>query len=144
MRCIVKKMTSFTLLSECILSMGLMCAVAAAQMNVAEVTGVVADPAGGVVAHASVTAVNAESQATFVSFTDDAGHYHLAPLPPGDYSLKVSAEGFQQAVEPHVTLHAGDRASQAFRLAVGQKTQVLVVEGVPGLLQTESAQVRAG
>jgi Carboxypeptidase regulatory-like domain len=113
-----------------------------AQMNVAEVAGVVDDPSGGAVVRASVVAVSTETNVKFASVTDAAGQYRLVQLPPGEYSLTVTADGFQQAAEQHVVLHAGDHASQPFMLSVGQKTQVLVVEGVPGLLQTESAQLK--
>jgi hypothetical protein len=127
---------------RCCLFAWLLSGAAFAQMNVAEVAGVVDDASGGAVARASVVAVSAETNLKFASVTDDAGQYRLAQLPPGEYSLTVTADGFQQAVEHHIVLHAGDRVSQQFMLAVGQKTQVLVVEGVPGLLQTESAQVK--
>jgi hypothetical protein len=100
------------------------------------------DASGGAITHASVVAVSAETNLKFTSVTDDAGKYRLAQLPPGEYSLTVTADGFQQAVEQHIVLHAGDHATQSFMLAVGQRTQVLVVESVPGLLQTESAQVK--
>jgi Carboxypeptidase regulatory-like domain len=119
-----------------------MCATAAAQINVAELSGLVADPAGGAIQRAAVTATNNETQLKFAALTDDSGQYHLSQLPPGDYSLAVAAEGFQQALQQHFVLHAGDRASQTFTLAVGQKTQILIVEGFPGLLQTESAQLK--
>ena len=124
------------------LLVGLLAGAAFAQMNVAEVAGIVGDPSGGAVARASVVAVNAGTNVKFASVTDDAGQYRLVQLPPGEYSLTVTADGFQQAIEQHIVMHAGDRVSQPFMLAVGQKTQVLVVEGVPGLLQTESAQLK--
>src|SRR5450631_1996107 len=85
-----------------------LCALAVAQMNVAEVSGVIEDPAGGAVGHAVVTAVNTETQLKYASVTDDSGRYRLAQLPPGDYSLRVSANGFEEAVQRHLILHAGE------------------------------------
>ena len=66
----------------------------------------------------------------------------MAGCRTGDYSLSVGADGFQKAIEEHVILHAGDRISHSFTLNVGQRTQVVVVEGTPGQLQTESAEVK--
>src|ERR1700691_3388416 len=107
---------------RCCLFAWLLSGAAFAQMNVAEVAGVVDDASGGAVARASVVAVSAETNLKFASVTDDAGQYRLVQLPPGEYSLTVTADGFQQAVEHHIILHAGDRVSQPFMLAVGQKT----------------------
>jgi hypothetical protein len=115
--------------------------VCSAQMNVAQITGTVQDMAGGAIADAVVTAANAETNAKFVSATNTSGTFVLAAVPPGDYSLTVSADGFQEA-EKSVTLHAGDRASNNFTMTVGQHTEVLVVESGPGQLQTESAAVK--
>jgi len=110
-------------------------------MNVAEIRGVVQDILGGVIVHAAVIAVNAETKVKFASETDDSGHFHVATLPPGDYRLMVSADGFQQALR-NFTLHAGDRLSENFTLTVGERTQVVIVEGGPGQLQTGSAEVK--
>jgi len=124
------------------LCVSLICTASEAQMNVAEITGVVQDMAGGAIPHASVTAANVETNLKFRSATDHTGRFRVAELPPGEYSVYVAADGFQQAVQQHIVLHAGDRVSQNFTLTVGEHTQVVVVEGEPGLLQTESAQVK--
>ena len=118
-----------------------LCAAGVAQMNVAEVSGAVDDMSGGAIAHAAVTAVNTETNVRFVSGTDDSGHFQVAELPPGDYSLTVNADGFLQA-QQQFTVHAGDRIGRNFVLTVGQHTQVVVVESAPGQLQTESAEVK--
>jgi hypothetical protein len=65
------------------------CALSSAQMNVAEIAGAVQDMSGGAIIHASVTAVNTETNVKFTSATDDSGHFRVAELPPGDYSLTV-------------------------------------------------------
>lgn len=117
-------------------------AVTHAQMNVAEITGEVQDMSGGAIVHAAVTAVNAETNVKFASTTDYSGHFQVAELPPGDYSLVAIADGFQQAIQQHVVLHAGDRVSRNFVLTVGQRTQVVVVESAPEDLQTGSAAVK--
>ena len=89
-------------------------------MNVAEITGAVQDMASGAIVRAAVTAVNAETNVKFASVTDDSGHFQVAELPPSDYSLSVTADGFQQALQQHIILHAGDRVRQKFTLIVGQ------------------------
>jgi len=111
-------------------------------MNTAEVSGVVQDVTGGVIVHAAISALNTETGVKFAAVSDDSGRFQVGELPPGDYSLSVGAEGFQQAIAEHVILHVGDRISHNIILSVGQHTQVVVVESGPGQLQTESAQVK--
>ena len=119
---------------------GLICLAVAAQMNVAALRVAVEDASGGMVSHAAITAASAEVSAKFAATTGDFGETNLTALPPGEYTLTVTADGFEQAVRQHVVLHAGDRASQRIVLTVGQQTQALIVEGSPGLLQTASAE----
>jgi hypothetical protein len=76
------------------------------------------------------------------SATDDSGRFQVAELPPGDYSLSVTADGFQQALQQHIILHAGDRVRQNFTLIVGQHTEVAIVESDAGLVQAESAEMK--
>ncbi|HEY6341164.1 MAG TPA: TonB-dependent receptor [Bryobacteraceae bacterium] len=119
-----------------------LCVVTRAQMNVAEIAGEVQDMAGGQIVHAAVRAVNTETNVKFASTTDDSGHFQVAELPPGDYSLTASADGFQQAIREHIVVHAGDRIRANFVLNVGQHTDVVVVESALGELQTGSAAVK--
>ena len=120
----------------------IMCAVAHGQMNVAEITGEVQDMLGGAIIHAQVTAVNTETNLKFASTTNDSGHFQIAELPPGEYSIAASADGFQRTIQDHIVVHAGDKISKNFVLTVGQRTQVVIVEGTPGELQTGSAAVK--
>src|SRR5579871_5919283 len=122
---------------------GVLCVLAvSAQMNVAEIAGSVEDVSGGAIVHAAVSVVNAETNLRFASTTDTSGHFRFAALPPGEYSLTIGADNFEQATERHITLHAGERIIRDVTLKVGQRTQVVVVESGPGNLQTESAEVR--
>ncbi len=115
---------------------------APAQMNTAEIGGVVKDASGAVVAHATITAVNSATRLKFNATTDDSGQYLLAPLPPGEYSVAAGAQGFKQAIQENIPLYAGQQVSLNFALGVGEQTEVLIVEGAPPLLETDSAQVK--
>jgi Carboxypeptidase regulatory-like domain len=113
-----------------------------AQMNTAEISGIVRDPASEVIANAALVAINVATQLKFTSSTNGVGEYLLAQLPVGDYSLTVSAPGFKQLVVSNVTVHSGDRLRQDFQLAVGGRTEVLIVESAPDVIQTESAEIK--
>jgi hypothetical protein len=110
-------------------------------MNVAQVGGVVTDPAGDAVAGAVVTATNAATGAKAIESTGRGGEYLLLTLAPGTWSVSVSATGFRQTTLKGVELHAGDRMELPFSLVIGEKLQTVVVEEVAGLLETESARI---
>ena len=111
-------------------------------MNTAEVNGTVKDIAGGTIANATAVAVSAATRLNFTAVTNEAGEYLLPQLPVGDYSITVSAAGFKQAVASNIILHVGDRVRQDFQLSVGERTEVLIVEGTSGLVQTDSAVIK--
>src|SRR5690348_7536711 len=83
-----------------------------------EITGRVTDPSGSVIPAASVTLINANTNAVRNSATTDAGVYSFPSVAPGSYQLTVRVSGFktaseqfevqvQQAVRLDVTLQVG-------------------------------------
>ena len=128
------------------LLMGLLslCTTAAfSQMNTADIAGIVSDPVGAVVPGARVVALNIETQRTFTSVTSDAGRYLLTQLPLGEYTLTVDAQGFKQAVQEHVVRFMSTTTSgRTSRLQLGDISESVIVQIVPGLLQSESAEVK--
>jgi hypothetical protein len=117
-------------------------AVSLAQMNVAEISGVVTDPTGEVVRGAAIAATNTATGLKFNAVTNDSGQYLLTQLSPGVYSLGVSASGFKQVSQENVILHAGEQLALPFSLVIGERTETVVVVEGPGVLQTESAQIK--
>ncbi len=53
------------------------------------------DPAGAVVAHASITAVNKDTGVKFVTTSQADGDYIFQQLPVGTYTISVTAPGFK-------------------------------------------------
>ena len=116
--------------------------VARAQMNTAEIRGVVMDASGAVIPGASVTAVQIGTQLKFTAMTNETGQYALEQLPLGDYSLTVSAPRFKEAVDPHVILHVGDHFREDFTLEVGKIDEVLLVEAATGRYRSNPRRSR--
>jgi hypothetical protein len=112
------------------------------QMNTANISGVVKDPSGLVIPKAAVVATQTGTQRKFTAVTNDTGEYLLSQLPVGDYELTVNAQGFKQAVQAGITVHAGEQLRETFSLELGEQTQVVTVTGAPGLLQLESAAIQ--
>jgi hypothetical protein len=113
-----------------------------AQMNVAEVSGVVADPAGDLIAGAVITATNTATGLKVSATTSLAGDYLLSQLAPGVYDISAAVRSFKQAIRQNVLLHAGDRIDLKFSMVLGERTETLIVEEFPGMMQTESAQLK--
>ena len=64
----------------------------------ATLTGTITDPRGAVVSGASVTATHQATGVKRDTTTNDSGLYVLSNMPPGDYELKVAAQGFSSKV----------------------------------------------
>jgi hypothetical protein len=58
------------------------------------ITGTLTDPTGAVIAGANVTALNTYTSAEYSAATDDSGVYIIRNLPPGLYTVTMSAQGF--------------------------------------------------
>src|SRR5260370_13119525 len=87
------------------LVLGLFCSQPAfAQLSTASVTGVVRDPSGSVVAGAKLALTNIETAVKHESLTNSAGNYLFLSIPPGQYSLEVSAPSFAIARVPQLVL----------------------------------------
>jgi hypothetical protein len=69
-----------------------------AQGDRGTITGLVSDPAGAVVANASVEAKNAGTGVTFQAASTATGNYTLGQLPAGTYEIVVNVAGFKKYV----------------------------------------------
>jgi hypothetical protein len=115
--------------------------VAQAQEVTATIVGTVTDQSGAPIKGATVIATDTERGTAYSSTTNDSGSYNLARLPVGNYSVKVSASGFDTAVHPPFTLVLNQTARVDVQMKVGQVTTSVEVTGAAPVLQTETTQV---
>src|ERR1700756_4412121 len=99
-----------------------------------EITGLVTDPSGGVVANALVNVTNPQTNFTRTANTNTAGLYTFPNLLPGVYNVKVEIQGFQAEVRTNVELQVEQVARIDFQLRVGAVTQTVEVSGGAPLL----------
>src|SRR4029077_17947230 len=98
----------------------------------ASIKGTVTDPSGAPVPSAAVKTKNLETGATRTSVTDDAGRYLVLSLPVGEYEVRVSKAGFQDAIRSGIHLVVGQEAGVDLRLRVGVEiSQILVTADAP-------------
>ena len=113
-----------------------------AQIGTSEITGVVTDSSGAVVANAKVEAKNEDTGAVFNQNTTSSGNYAFPSLVPGRYSVTVSVTGFQTFTSVHNVLTIGTPLVVDVQLkltTVGQTVEV--VESNYQRLETANATV---
>jgi carboxypeptidase family protein len=121
---------------------GLMMGTAAvAQEVTAGIVGTVTDPSGAPVKGATVTATDSERGTVWTAQTNDSGAYNLLRLPIGTYGVKVTATGFDTAVQPPFTLVLNQTARVNVQLKVGKVSETVEVTSAAPVLQTQDAQV---
>ena len=98
----------------------------------ASIKGIVTDPSGAPVPAAAVRAKNLETGALRNSVADEAGRYLVLSLPLGEYEIRVTKAGFQDAIRSGIHLVVGEEASVDLRLAVGVEiSQITVTADAP-------------
>jgi len=107
----------------------------------AAIVGTVTDPSGAPIKGASVTATDTDRGTLWTGQTNEAGAYNLLRLPVGNYTLKVSAAGFETAVQPAFALVLNQTARLDVQMKVGKTTETIEVSAVAPLLQTDSTDI---
>jgi hypothetical protein len=112
-----------------------------AQFN-ASLSGTVLDPTQAVIPSATVTLINNDTQVTKTATSSGSGTFQFSELPPGTYTVKVAAAGFQQNTISNVAVSAETPRSLNVVMQTGQASQEVTVnaENVP-LLQTGDASI---
>jgi len=117
---------------------------ALAQVNTATLSGVVTDQQGGAVRGAKITVTSAITGAERNTVADDAGHYTIVGLVPGEYKLRVEGgANFAPYENPALQLHVGTEAILNIPLSLGTQTQSVIVTSESAPIETtrsESAQ----
>jgi hypothetical protein len=107
----------------------------------AQIVGTVSDTSGGRVpaAQVTVTEINTGNVRAVQSNTD--GFYTVPLLPPGNYRVVVSKDGFSAVTHTGVVLAVGDNATIDIKLAVGNVSQEVSVSAVAPLVDTQSGTI---
>ena len=103
---------------------------------------VVTDDSGLTIPGATVTASAEDATTTRVGLSDAAGLAELRALnPSARYVVTVELAGFQTSQQADVLVRAGQTASLAVRLAVGNVAETVVVTAAPPVVDVTSAVV---
>ncbi|HEY7337801.1 MAG TPA: TonB-dependent receptor [Bryobacteraceae bacterium] len=111
------------------------------QTDRGSITGVVADPAGAVVANAAIDARNVATGAVYHTATTATGNYTISELPTGTYELSVTVPGFKKYVRQNLTLLVQQTLRADATLEVGAASESVTVTETASLLKTESGEL---
>ena len=114
---------------------------AAAQDTAAEMAGAVLDSSGGAIPHVHLTITNEGTSLTKQTDSDGTGAYVFRELPPGIYTLSVSASGFTSFVQNGIQLTVEQHATLPVILKVGSNTETETVTGGAELINATTAEI---
>ena len=112
---------------------------AQAQFDSASVLGTINDPSGANVPSATVQLLDLAKGVTVTRQTDGNGNYEFTNVLPGDYSITVTAAGFETAQTARFTVTVGARQRVSLALKLGGNTQTVTVSGAASQLETDTS-----
>ena len=107
-----------------------------AQMTTTRISGYVKDPSDSVIPDAAVTVTNESTHATRQTTTNQDGLFLFNSLPPGTYSLNITASGFAAQDVKGITMQVGQEFNQTFKMALEGNQSVVSVEADAVALDT--------
>jgi len=111
------------------------------QTSTTSLQGTVTDPSGAAIANATVVLVNAESKTERTATTGAQGEYRFQFLPPGNYTLNVSASGFASQHQTGLQLLVNTPATVNVQLKIGSAGESVTVTGEPPPLNMVDASL---
>ncbi|MFN0121387.1 MAG: carboxypeptidase regulatory-like domain-containing protein [Blastocatellia bacterium] len=112
----------------------------AAQTDWGNLTGVVTDPGGAVLAGAEITIVATATNTAKTTTSSSTGLYNI-PLAPGRYEVQVSLSGFKKYLASNVVINTATTVRLDIHLEVGGLTEVVSVTAGAAQVQTENARI---
>ncbi|MGH9506743.1 MAG: carboxypeptidase regulatory-like domain-containing protein [Terriglobales bacterium] len=118
-------------------TLGLVLTAAGQTLTTGGISGHVLDPSGAAIPGATVVVTSVTTGAVRTVVTDTTGHYTVSQLPPGHYTIKASAKGFQSQVSA-VAVSISSVARTDFKLPVGSETQTVEVSATSPIISTSN------
>ncbi len=115
---------------------------ALAQTSFGRISGTITDPGGAAVANVPVEVRNLDTQAVRTINANASGFFLATDLPIGNYSVRISAPGFQSQERTGFQITADARLTADFQLQIGSLSQSVEVTAVNGeTLNTTSGEL---
>src|SRR4026209_2613053 len=101
------------------------------QSTTGTIQGTVEDTNGAAVPGANVEIKNLETNLSRTVTTDESGRFIALALPPGNYSVTASKQGFATTVLPSTPLTVGQALTVPFSLKVSNVNETVTINGTP-------------
>ena len=103
--------------------------------------GTVYDASGAVMPNAKILVVNEGTNLQFEATSDQQGNYRILHLQPANYTVTISAAGFNDYKGQHTVVSVGSLTSAEPHLTVGSAGQTVEVTGESPLINTATPEV---
>ena len=101
------------------------------QTNFGQINGIITDPNGSGVPGARVVLKNLDAEGERQAANSETGGYTILTVPPGRYSLTITAAGFQKHVVPEFRLQVNEARTIDVQLTIGAVAETVQVTGTP-------------
>ncbi len=105
----------------------------------ASLNGRVTDPRGDPLTGAAVTVTNAAGGIARDTVTNGEGLYNVPSLVPGNYNIKVTAQGFSTNETKGVELLTGSSLSVDIQMSLGALQQTVSVDAQAALVESSQS-----
>ncbi len=124
----------------CLIALFAICTMpATAQVLYGSVVGLVEDSSKAVMPNAAVGLTNKGTGQVYEGKTDEGGRFVIPNVLPGDYDIKVTAQGFKSQTRTDVRIVASIVTRADFTMEVGAVTEEVTVSASAVMLQTDKA-----
>ena len=111
------------------------------QQITGSVTGTVTDPAGAAVSSSQVKLTNTGTGAAEAVSADSEGNFRFLLLPPGNYSVQVTAPGFKSFIREGIVVELDRSIAVPVQLQIGQVNETVEVSGASPLLEPNTSSL---
>jgi hypothetical protein len=121
----------------------LFCGSAFGQQSTSSVKGTIKDPQGAVVAGATVTLTNPETNQTRNATSNESGQFAFEGIQPGTYRIDIEAQGFKKAALNDVRALVAKSTDLEVNMEIGAVTETISVTVGAGeaLVNTQDASL---
>jgi hypothetical protein len=109
--------------------------------GLSSISGRVIDPSGATVRNARITLAPERGGPELAGSTNSAGEYTFTNLPPGNYELRVMAQGFAPAVATGVRAEVSRAVRQDVQLELARVETTVYVSTETALLNTDDSSI---
>jgi Carboxypeptidase regulatory-like domain/TonB dependent receptor len=107
-----------------------------AQETTGGLQGTVKDPSGAVVSGAHVEVTGTNLVGVKAQNTDSSGYYRFANLPPGAYTISITAKNFKNVKREGFVIEVGHLPTMDITLEVGSSAETVEVSSAAPLIDT--------